>query len=299
KYTMDFMGRYYDWVLGRHDGEFPPLPDKSLVTLADEAIPDLAQEGIGPYLESVRILGQRTGEMHVALASATGNPAFDPEPFTDLTRRSLYQSLRNLTSHTFTQLRRQLRSLPDGTKDMALRALESEGEVLHRFRTVFETRTGGRRTRIHGDYHLGQVLYTGRDFVIIDFEGEPARPLSERRLKRSPLRDVAGMIRSFHYAPHAALLGQAPMVIRDEDKPILQQWGEYCCAWVSAAFLNSYLQAARQSNFLPRSVEELRELLDAYILEKAVYEVGYELNNRPNWVGVPLRGILQLLEAQS
>ncbi len=299
KYTMDFMGRYFEWVLARHKSEAPPVPKKSLVSLAADPVPDLAQEGIGPYLESARLLGQRTGEMHVALASATDDPAFTPETFTDLYRRSLYQSLRNLTSQTFTQLRRQLRRLPEDVQKDAQWALDMESEVLNRFRTVFERRTGGMRTRVHNDYHLGQVLYTGRDFVIIDFEGEPARPLSERRIKRSPLRDVAGMIRSFHYAPHAALLGQAPTVLREEDKPILKPWGEFWYAWVSAVFLKSYLETARRSCFLPSSAEEVRVLLDAYILEKAIYEVSYELNNRPDWVSVPLAGILQLLEARS
>ena len=155
------------------------------------------------------------------------------------------------------------------------------------------------RIRCHGDYHLGQVLYTGSDFVIIDFEGEPARPLSERRIKRSPLRDVAGMIRSFHYASHAALSSQGPVDIRPEDLPILNYWAQLWYLWISATFLQSYLAVTSETGLLPSDQEDLGMMLDAYLLDKAVYEVGYELNSRPNWVRVPLRGILQLLEAET
>jgi maltose alpha-D-glucosyltransferase/alpha-amylase len=151
------------------------------------------------------------------------------------------------------------------------------------------------RIRCHGDYHLGQVLYTGNNFVIIDFEGEPARPISERRLKRCPLQDVAGMLRSFHYATQAALSGQARTVLRPEDSPVLERWARFWYSWVAAAFLKSYLKTAGQAEFLPPNGSQLESLLHIYMLEKAVYEVGYELNNRPGWVKVPLQGILQLL----
>ncbi|RLC94508.1 MAG: alpha-amylase, partial [Chloroflexi bacterium] len=128
------------------------------------------------------------------------------------------------------------------------------------------------------------------------FEGEPARPVSERRLKRSPLRDVASMIRSFHYAAHAALLGQAPTVIRVEDMPLLEEWARYWYLWVSATFLKAYLEVAEDSPLLPQDPEEFKVLLDAYLLDKAMYELSYELNNRPDWLKVPIEGVLQLLE---
>ena len=152
-------------------------------------------------------------------------------------------------------------------------------------------------TRIHGDYHLGQVLFTGSDFVIIDFEGEPARPLEERRKKRSPLQDVAGMLRSFHYAAYAPLLqqenGERPS--REE----LRAWvkcAQYWQKWVSAAFLKAYLEVSENSIVIPQEREELALLLDLYLLDKAIYELGYELNNRPTWVRIPLDGISQLLQ---
>jgi maltose alpha-D-glucosyltransferase/alpha-amylase len=183
---------------------------------------------------------------------------------------------------------------------MAEEVLAMEDRILERMHRVTDKRITTMRIRTHGDYHLGQVLFTGKDFVIIDFEGEPARPLSERRLKRSPLRDVAGMIRSFHYAAYSSLLHQIQTgAVRSEQYSELEAWAIYWYGWVSAAFLRSYLGHASGGGFLPEDRDQLRTLLDAFILEKAVYEVGYELNNRPDWLRVPLAGIKRLVEAEA
>ena len=136
----------------------------------------------------------------------------------------------------------------------------------------------------------------GKDFVIIDFEGEPARPVSERRIKRSPLRDVAGMLRSFHYAAYAALTAlEKRGIIQPEELPLLESWANYWYIWVCAAFMKTYLATAADGNFLPAARQEIEILLDALLLEKAVYELGYELNNRPDWVKIPIQGIWQLM----
>ena len=140
------------------------------------------------------------------------------------------------------------------------------------------------------------MLHAGSDFTIIDFEGEPARPLSERRIKRSALRDVAGMLRSFHYAPYAVVHGQSQgSVIRSEDIGALENAARFWHREVSAAFLRAFLAESGAAAHLPHTREELRVLLDAYLLEKALYEIAYELNNRPEWVNIPLRGVLDLL----
>ena len=140
------------------------------------------------------------------------------------------------------------------------------------------------------------VQSTGKDFVIIDFEGEPSRPLSERRIKRSALRDVAGMLRSFDYAPYAVMFGQSQgAVLRDEDTTKLEGAGGFWVKAVSAAFLRAYVDESGKAAHLPRSREEFNVLLDAHLLEKALYEIAYELNNRPDWVRIPLRGVLALL----
>jgi maltose alpha-D-glucosyltransferase / alpha-amylase len=184
-------------------------------------------------------------------------------------------------------------------QELANRLLEQEPDVMARFRTIIEEKVNGFRIRVHGDLHLGQVLYTGNDFHITDFEGEPIRPLSERRLKRSPLRDVAGMLRSFHYAVHAALIEQQERSnIADDDRQELQRWADCWYAYVSAAYLNGYLTVMDSSPVLPGDRAELAKLLDAYLLEKAVYELGYELGNRPAWAVIPLQGLLQLLSGE-
>jgi maltose alpha-D-glucosyltransferase/alpha-amylase len=143
------------------------------------------------------------------------------------------------------------------------------------------------------------VLYTGKDFVIIDFEGEPARPLGQRRFKRSPLRDVAGMIRSFNYAAYTALAKQTSLGNKPENTlPLLSHWAQYWYTWVSAVFLNTYLDVMKKTSLLPQKPEHLKILLDAFLLEKAIYEVGYELNNRPDWLKVPLQGMMQILKTE-
>jgi maltose alpha-D-glucosyltransferase/alpha-amylase len=168
--------------------------------------------------------------------------------------------------------------------------------------------------RVHGDFHLGQVLWTGRDFVIIDFEGEPARTIGERRLKRSPLRDVAGMLRSFHYAAYAGLFSElgGPVIggrssvgsgLQREGQaddvaqaPAAERWARFWYAWSSAAFLGAYVDGARTAGFLPGSDTDIDALLSAHMLEKAAYELRYEANNRPDWVQIPARGMLHILE---
>jgi maltose alpha-D-glucosyltransferase/alpha-amylase len=242
-------------------------------------------------------LGRRTAELHLALASDPVDPNFAPEPFTAGYQRPLHQSMRNLTGRVLQLLRRRLKTLPEAAQAEAQQVLDFEPELFRRFHSLLDHKISALRTRTHGDYHLGQVLYTGKDFVIIDFEGEPARPLKERRLKRSPIQDVAGMLRSFHYAAYAAFFEQAASgLVQPQSQTTLEMWSRFWHTWVSVAFLKTYLQVANGAPFLPQSPAELRILLDAYLLEKAVYELGYELNNRPGWVKIPLQGILQTLQ---
>jgi maltose alpha-D-glucosyltransferase/alpha-amylase len=216
-----------------------------------------------------------------------------PEGFSSFYRRSMYEGMRTLAKQTFGFVGKRLKQLPEEGQSEARRLLDHEKEVYRRLHAILDLKITGQRTRHHGDYHLGQVLYTGKDFVITDFEGEPARALSERRGKRSPLKDVAGMIRSFDYAAVTALRAGA---IRAEDANALEPWSRFWKLWVSAAFLKSYLAAAGQSVFLPRSRDEMKVLLDLFILEKAIYEIAYELNNRPEWVRVPIRGVLEIIQ---
>jgi maltose alpha-D-glucosyltransferase/alpha-amylase len=209
--------------------------------------------------------------------------------------------MRNLSGRTLNSLRREAGRLPEEVRQDAESVLERRNEILQRMRGVVGDKMDAHRIRVHGDYHLGQVLYTGRDFAVIDFEGEPARPLTERRLKRSALADVAGMLRSFHYAAYTALAGEELRGLRrSETMNGWDRWARFWTAWSSAAFLDAYLEEARGDEqgppFVPLDDDDLRTLLEAHLLEKAVYELGYELNNRPAWIHLPIRGILQLLD---
>jgi trehalose synthase-fused probable maltokinase len=279
-YTLSSLASFYDRA-AKH---------------ASQAPSDLAQGSAGPYLKSAGLLGQRTAEMHLALASDPHERAFAPEPFTMEFQRALEKSMLELMARVFGLLREKSSTLPAGWRSKAEELAGRELEIAGRFQSALSRPIHATRTRIHGDYHLGQVLYTGSDFVIIDFEGEPARPLAERRIKRSPLQDVAGMLRSFHYAAFAPLLtsvGEKPMPAEDVGR--LSSWAETWNAWVADRFLASYFDTAGAASYLPESREEAQNLLDLHLLEKAVYELGYELNNRPSWVGIPLQGIARLL----
>ncbi|MBI4495423.1 MAG: putative maltokinase, partial [Deltaproteobacteria bacterium] len=296
-YTLDILKNSFEQALAQREKlEQMELPDDSHLPLAHPELPPLAQEWIGPYLESARLLGQRTAELQLALSGPTEDPSFIPEPFSQLYQRSYYQSLRNLNAQVLRHLRRRIADLPEAVRPEAQRVLDLEGAILNRFRWIREVKLPGLRIRCHGDYHLGQVLYTGKEFIIMDFEGEPDRPLGERRIKRSPLRDVAGMLRSFHYAAYAALFAQMESgLIRPELFPLLEKLPPFWSFWVGVVFLREYLERMGPSPLLPRSREEIQSFLHVLLLEKAVYELGYELNHRPGWVQIPLAGIRRLL----
>jgi maltose alpha-D-glucosyltransferase/alpha-amylase len=257
----------------------------------------VARAKIGTYLDMAALLGRRTAQMHLVLASAPDDPAFAPEGFSKLYQRGLYQSMRSSARKSLDLLRKQFAQLPSAIQPLARTLLDRQSDVLTRFGELLKTPIVALRIRCHGDYHLGQVLFTGKDFLIIDFEGEPDRPVSERRIKRAALRDVAGMIRSFHYASHSALQRHAPGLVPQREGAVSpEQWVQFWYAWVASGFLKAYLMEASSGSFLPTNRVALDTLLRTLLLEKAVYELSYELNNRPDWVKIPLEGILGLLE---
>lgn len=297
-YSLDAIGDYLDDALGQL-GEIEEIapPTDDLLLLAEYEVPARVSRLIGPYLESTRLLARRTAQMHVALARSEGDPAFDPEPFTDFHRRALSHAMDSAVKGALRTLRRRLDDLADDVLDRAQYVLDREDDVRAIVRVIRDRKIHAKRIRCHGYYHLRQVLYTGNDFVIVDFEGEPRRRLSERRLKNSPLRDVASMLRSFHYAANSCLLSHVPqVVVGHDDFAWLQPAALFWQTWVGAVFLKSYLDVARESGLLPESREELNLLLRAYLLDRAVYELGYELDHRPDWLRVPLDGIVRLLK---
>ncbi|HEX3765656.1 MAG TPA: maltose alpha-D-glucosyltransferase [Kofleriaceae bacterium] len=292
--AMDEIDRYYDRVLTdeRHP-EPPGVEPGSLVERARLPLPDRVVDLLGPFLDHIRLLGRRTAELHLQLAAVTDDAVFAPEQYDILHQQSMYGTVVAHAARTFDLLRSRLTSLGPEQRALAEVVLAHEADLDRVLAQVTRRRIDVIRTRTHGDYHLGQVLWTGDNFVIIDFEGEPGRPLSHRRFKYNPLRDVAGMLESLRYAGVAELRSGRH---RPEDVTRLEPWARAWSRWMSAAFLGGYLEAARGSRILPRSDADLVLLLEFFVLEKVVYEIGYELNNRPDWLEIPMRALLELLE---
>ncbi|MFH1801174.1 MAG: maltose alpha-D-glucosyltransferase [Candidatus Omnitrophota bacterium] len=300
QYTRDALSSYFERVLARPDKfEIKFDTEKSPLELAEGDVSPLATELVNPYLETARLLGKRTAEMHLALATGTEDSTFLPEAFTLFYQRSLYQSMRNLGNKVFQVLGKRWKYLPEAVQPQVKTVLDKQQEVLKKFQQLLNRKITALRIRHHGDFHLGQALYTGKDFTIIDFEGEPMRSFQERRSKRSSLRDVAGMLRSFHYAAYSALAQKiAEKIVPAKEAQLLEPWACFWYLWVSSAYLRAYLETVKNSALLPKDKEELSILLNIFVLEKAIYELNYELNNRPDWVSIPLKGILKLLETR-
>ncbi|MEO1051867.1 MAG: maltose alpha-D-glucosyltransferase [Bacteroidota bacterium] len=290
--TLDAIGRYFDRAFAKVNREekLPKLPTGNGMDFED--VPPLVQELIGSvFYERVIKLGERTAEMHLALASDHQDPAFSPEYFNSNYQRSVYSSLRKLLKDRFGLLKRCIKKLSGNNKKLAEQVLAMESDILDCFSQVYKKKIEGIKTRVHGDYHLGQVLFDGKDFTIIDFEGEPGVSFSERRLKRSPYKDVAGMIRSFHYAAYGKILLND--YYRDKDIDFLENWAEQWYHYVSRFYLGAYLNKIEEGRTIS---SEFLLLVRIYLLEKAIYELAYELNSRPDWVAIPLRGICYLME---
>jgi maltose alpha-D-glucosyltransferase / alpha-amylase len=292
KWTTEELDRYFEATAHL------PLPENLGARLVDplelsEHPPsDLARDHLGIYLDSAATLGRRTAEMHLALASAANDPAFAPEPLTPKDLEHMTGELRRQASHVFDVLKDRVSLLPDDIVEIAAAVLSRRRRVLEHFRTLQSEGLDAQRIRIHGDYHLGQVLKVKTDFIILDFEGEPTRSLADRRSKQSPLKDVAGMLRSFSYAAYASLIGYTTR--HPEDIARLEPWAQLWERAASAEFLRAYRETAHGAEFLPADRSDFRGLLDLFLADKALYELLYELNARPAWVRIPLMGILSL-----
>ncbi len=267
----------------------------ALLKLAEEARPAALEERLGGYMKAIEQLGARTAEFHLALSREKRNRNFTPEPITPEYLATLADAFTAQAQLSLGLLANRSASLSEDVTAQAEAILAAGPALLQRFQSLPElSGIGGNRIRCHGDYHLGQVLRTEDDFLLIDFEGEPIRSLAERRRKESPLKDVAGMLRSFSYAAHTALIA-AGREIAAVDPAAVEQQTRTWEAWVAATFLTSYFKTAEGGTFLPtgpaRSV-----LLDAFLLDKAFYELQYEINNRPDWLHIPLAGILGFIE---
>jgi maltose alpha-D-glucosyltransferase/alpha-amylase len=287
------LARFYERVLSRpHDERVPSVPERSVVMLAKQEPTGGVEELIGLYRHTVELLGKRTAQMHLTLSAGTEDPQFAPEAYSSLDRRSAYQSLRNLVGRVLRTLRSQLHAVPSHNVDVARAILGQEAQILARFETMLHQRHNSRRIRGHCDYHLDQVLWTGKDFVIIDFDGGSRNTLSERRRKRTALHDVASMTRSFHYAAYTALLDG---VVRDSDRAAAEPWANVWHAWIAAAFFRGYREEAGEAVFLPGPEDQLVSMVDRTVLARAFNELGQELAAPTDRLAIPLNAIGQML----
>jgi maltose alpha-D-glucosyltransferase/alpha-amylase len=263
-----------------------------------ESPPEAVKYG-GTALEAAALLGRRTAEMHLALAIHTDDPAFAAEPFTAVDQGRDARRIEAQITSTLDALKGKLPALADVVADDAALLLSRRRELIARAHAIESGPATGKRIRIHGDYHLGQTLRTGTDpasgdFVLLDFEGEPARPLIERRQKQSPLKDVAGMVRSFSYAAHSGVNHFLAEGSSETAPETLAAWARLWQNSVASEFLKAYRVAiAANPDLLPPS-GQAQTLYTAYLLEKALYELLYELNNRPTWLRIPISGILSM-----
>jgi len=293
-WTLDELARFYESVAGCPAPSSPiPTPNYANPAPATEEITEHA----ALYLDAAHLIGQRTAEMHLALATDSPDPAFTPEPTTNEDLAQDRERIDEQTLAALTALEAALPNLPADIAPIAAQLIAAKPQLNARAQSLAGDPTlYGARTRIHGDYHLGQLLRTGNGFLIVDFEGEPAKPLAARRRKQSPLRDVAGMLRSFSYAARSAL---NTFTQRHPEKlATLDLWAT---AWENAA-ANAFLTGYRETlakNPLSPSEQEAQTMLTALLLEKALYELLYELNNRPTWLSIALNGLLTLTQTAS
>ena len=298
RHATDEVDRFYDQV------EPKPLPAAGPTTLADMPAAEIPQEiadAMSGYLRPAEMLGRRTAEMHLALATDASNLTFAPEPFTREDLQAVTDDTLAQAQLAFQMAERLLSggsrsgSLPAEVASSAEALLQSRDTLLERIRSAPKLEFSASKIRVHGDYHLGQILWSEGDFYLLGFEGEPARPIAQRRLKQSPLKDVAGMVRSFSYAAYAGLFAHTASRPGEFDR--LEPWARIWQTWTTAAFLRGYFDRAAGALFIPAEASQRDALLQLFMLDKALYELNYELNNRPDWVHIPLRGIVEILNA--
>ncbi len=297
KFTIDSLGRYFDraitWVAQGREAAMPPRGSTRLMVYD---LPTEVMKNIGTYVESARLLGTRTAELHLALASAGEDKDLVPEPFTLHYQRGLFQTMRSSAVQAIRVLRTRLGTFPEPARALAEKVAALEGAVVQVFRALLGPPLAAKRIRVHGDCRLEEVLWTGKDFVFIDLEGDLNLALSERRLKRSPFHDVARMLRSLHYAAIDGVHRHFEQgSIPDENLPKFDRWVGYWAGWVSVAFLRAYMQRVEPGGLLPAAEPQLHAMLRAYLLHRVVGELVDELSAREGRPEVPLQSILFLV----
>ncbi|MEJ2455141.1 MAG: maltose alpha-D-glucosyltransferase [Candidatus Thiodiazotropha sp.] len=277
-FSIDYLDRFFDDCLTK-----------------PQSIPAEPAERYADYKWMMHTLGRRTGELHQALARVSGDPAFDPEPVAAEDLRAWGDQVRMDLDETLGLLETHGEHIEERHGASVAQLQQARDALLQRIAELTPASIDAVKTRYHGDYHLGQVLLTENDFVIFDFEGEPAKPLEARRVKHSPLRDVAGMLRSFDYAAAVALgrCTEERPEYREQLMPYLNEWIRFS----AESFLSGYREGIADCPSWPGDPHQARQLIGLFLMEKALYELRYELSHRPDWVGIPLAGLLQMLRS--
>jgi maltose alpha-D-glucosyltransferase/alpha-amylase len=298
RYTLDSLSQFFAAALARQESEnVSAAASRHYLDVRLSELPQHAHELLGAYVDSAGLLGRRTAELHLALGSNDTDPAFTPEPVTDHYRQGVYHSMMSLTTQTSQLLRQRLPSLQPAAQAEVQRVLDQQDKIRKLFRPIAERKFSAMRIRVHDDLRLEQILYTGKDFIFIGLGGKANRPLGERRIKRSPLRDVANMLLSFRYAADSVFFDKVPGVTtRPEINAALEFWSGSWCDWVSSTFLKGYFEAIGASSLLPKNDVDVRALLDLFVLERSLEEITRELSERPDWARIPARMILRVLE---
>ncbi len=293
EFVQSSIDRYFDRIIEEKDELMAANYGEHV---AEAAGREKMIELVGSFVtEMIALLGKRTAELHLALASVKGKKDFGQEPFSLLYQKSLYQSFRTLIKRTFSQMKSSKKKLNEDQVKLIDEVLGNESLLLSTMKSTLERKKiHTSKIRVHGDYHLGQVLFTGKDFVIIDFEGEPARSMTARKIKHCPFKDVAGMLRSFHYSIYMGKVANESKMPESTD--FLNPWLEAWYKTVEDIFIESYLETAGDASFIPEEKEQLHDLMAIYTIEKAVYELDYEVNNRPDWLHIPLFGLKMIME---
>ncbi|GAB3503214.1 maltose alpha-D-glucosyltransferase [Spirosoma knui] len=295
-FMLERINNFIERILARERSEMDPLNRQGTFAkpVAMDELPADVRELLGEHAsEQARLMGNRVGEMHVALAASNNLKEFEPEAFSLHYQRSLFSGMQSLVRESYQAQQRNLKRLPDDIQQEVQAILGRKEEVLRVLKRIYAKKLEATKIRIHGNLQLENILLTGKDVAIQDFGGDPSRSYSERRLKRSPLRDVATLIRSFYYVAYEGFLNNAH--VPPEDTVQLLPFADFWAHYMSSFFLKAYLTAAEDSSFIPNQSEDLQMMIDTYLLERSVVDLSYELGNRPNWVRVPLQLIKSVI----
>jgi maltose alpha-D-glucosyltransferase/alpha-amylase len=293
--TLDSLGRFFERIIA-HGGAPPPI-NRDFLELSKKELSPEEMTLLGTYVETIRLLGQRTAELHIVMTGPAASGDLAPEMFVPFSQRSFYQSLRNLVLRGIEQLQAGLTTLPAAIVPAAERVVASARAIIKLMQGIYAEPLDSLRIRIHGNLHLGQVLHTGKDFVFIDFEGEPHRPFGERRIRKSPLRDVAGILRSIHFASHVAVAAESQKrTLTVEQQEGLKAWSRFWRDSIGALFFGAYRRAVEATPLLPKTESGTRALLSSLVLENAFIELNVALNHGNGDEMLALEGIIEILE---